>query len=169
MLMAFLPTSSLFFTGQTSTHRVQPVQSSGAICKGEELVLEFLEACRGGLEGLRSAFEQGRIVDLLADDCMRANKGAFTTLDADLFVPDRDFEGDVAFLVLGGAGGVGAVIGQHANRQIVAIAGDDRADDFLDEFGGVCRHWRAGCQQLAVASAGTSTLCMWSRAISTAS
>src|SRR5215212_9047842 len=32
MLMALRPTCLLSFTGQTSTHNVQPVQSSGATC-----------------------------------------------------------------------------------------------------------------------------------------
>src|SRR6266508_4501668 len=32
MLMALCPTWVLSFTGQTSTHNVQPVQSSGATC-----------------------------------------------------------------------------------------------------------------------------------------
>src|SRR5688500_10350066 len=32
MLMALRPTCVLSFTGQTSTHSVQPVQSSGATC-----------------------------------------------------------------------------------------------------------------------------------------
>ena len=32
MLMALSRTSDLFFTGQTSTHSRQPVQSSGATC-----------------------------------------------------------------------------------------------------------------------------------------
>src|SRR5215212_3158053 len=33
ILMALRPTWVLSFTGQTSTHKVQPVQSSGATCK----------------------------------------------------------------------------------------------------------------------------------------
>jgi hypothetical protein len=32
MLMAFSRGSLLFFAGQATTHRVQPVQSSGATC-----------------------------------------------------------------------------------------------------------------------------------------
>ena len=49
------------------------------------------------------------LVGLEADDGVGADHGAVAALDADLRVPDGDLLGDVALLVLGGAGGEGAV------------------------------------------------------------
>jgi hypothetical protein len=75
------------------------------------------------LEGL-AGHPQRRIVDLDADDGVRADKGAFAALDADVGFPDGDLERDVALFPLGGAGGVGAVaLGHFAHRQVIAAPG----------------------------------------------
>ena len=70
---------------------------------------------------------------------MRADKDALAALDAQVGLPDRDFQGDVALLPLGGAGGEGAVHRQGADRQVVALQGNDRAQHILDKLGGLRR------------------------------
>ena len=91
--------------------------AAGAIFRGNlDGVLhagEFLELGISGLEGLRAPSPAARIVHLCADDRMRANKGAFAALDAQVGFPDRDFERDIALFPLGGAGGEGAITGMR--------------------------------------------------------
>ena len=77
------------------------------------------------LEGRRSIGQQLLVVDLLADDGVRANHDAFAALDAQVGFPDRDLQGDVALFPLGGAGGEGAVDGNGDHGQVVAVEGDD--------------------------------------------
>ena len=67
------------------------------------------------LEGGRGAGEQGRVVDLGADGGVRAVERALAALDADVRIPHRDLEGDVALLPLGGVGRPDAVVGHRAD------------------------------------------------------
>ena len=70
-----------------------------------------------------------------ADDGVRADIGALVALDAVVFVPDRDLDGDHALLVLAGALREGAVLAavEGADRQLVAVLGVHDFDDILDE------------------------------------
>ena len=70
---------------------------------------------------------------------MRADRHALQTLDADFFVPDRDILREIALFVLRGGGRERAIAGKHADRQIVAFAGGEAAEDFLHKSRGIRR------------------------------
>ena len=89
-----------------------------------------------GLEGRRRAVEERRLVDLGADGRVRADEHALVVLDADLLVPDGDLDGDVPLLPLARRRGPGAVGGEGADGQGVALLLDDDRRDLLDEVGG---------------------------------
>ena len=138
--MALCLASLLLFTGQTCTHR----RAAGAIFRGHlERVLQFLEflpARRGGLEGGGRVFQKRGIVNLGANHGVGADQNALAALDADLFVPHRNLERDVPFLPLGGGAGESAVDRHGADRQVVAFAGDDLGEHFLDKLRSFFRH-----------------------------
>ena len=95
-------------------------------------------------EGLRGLRQELLVVDLVADDGVRADEDALAALDAQVGFPDRDFQGDVALFPLGGAGGEGAVHGHGGDRDVIAIEGDHRAKHVLDEIGCFLRDRRRG-------------------------
>ena len=94
-------------------------------------------ARRGGLERGGSAFQLLRIVDLDADHRVRTNHGALAALDADVRVPDGNFEREIALLPLGGSSGEGAVDGEGADGQLVATIFVDRAQNVSFKVRGV--------------------------------
>src|SRR6185369_6452642 len=114
--------------------------AAGAVFRGDLQgvfhALEFGQFAVGGFEGLGCAFQQFSVIGLHADSGVRADEGADAALDAELFVPDRDVDSDVALLVLRGGGREGTVGRHHGDSQVVAEAGDDAAGDVLDEFRG---------------------------------
>ena len=110
---------------------------------GEFHIWKFFKLGIDGFEGLRSVFRYCRIVDFLADDSMRANKGAFTALDTQVRFPDRDFERNIAFFPLGGAGGESAIHREGADGQALAFEGNDRSQDIHYKIRGFSRNWRA--------------------------
>ncbi len=71
---------------------------------------------------------------------MRANKGTASALDTQVGFPNRNFEGDVALFPLGCAGGIGAIIREFAHRDLVAVAGNHLAENFLDKHRGILRN-----------------------------
>ena len=74
---------------------------------------------------------------------MRADEAAVAALDAEVVVPDGDQLRDVALLVGGGAARVGAVDRQHADRELVAAAGQHRRGDRAHELGRLRRDERS--------------------------
>ena len=66
---------------------------------------------------------------------MRAHHHALAALDAEVFVPHRDFESDVALLPHRGAGRECPVDRQLRNRERIAVAGDDRSEHVLHKLG----------------------------------
>ena len=96
--------------------------------------LPFFVAGLGGLESRRRALQFFGVVNLDADDRVRTNHGALSALDADLRIPGRDFERQVALLPFRGSGGEGAVDGKCADRQFVAASGIDHAQHVALEF-----------------------------------
>ena len=126
MLIALWFGSSLLLAGQLWTQAPQPVQSSGATWRVYFIPLNSGSLQSVDLKVVGRLCQQLFVVGLHADGGMRADEGADAALDAELFVPDRDVDGDVALLVLRGGGREGAV-GRHLrDRQVVAEAGDDR-------------------------------------------
>ena len=97
--------------------------------------LPFFVAGLGGFERLRSALQFFRVVNLDADDRMRTNHGALSALNADLRIPGRDFERQVALLPFRGSGGKSAVDWKCAHRQFVATSRIDHAQHVALEFG----------------------------------
>ncbi len=95
---------------------------------------------RRGLEAFRGFFQPGLGVKLGADHPMRADEAAIAALDADVRLPHRHEGGDVALFPLRGAGGIGAVHGQHGNRQLVALPRHHHRRHFLHELGRLRRH-----------------------------
>src|SRR5208337_5120053 len=87
----------------------------------------------GGFESLRGMLEQGGIINLGANDGVRANEDALAALNAKLLVPDGNFLGDVALLPHGGASGEGAINGHGADGERIAVAGYDGAENIADE------------------------------------
>ena len=92
-------------------------------------------AGRGGLEAFRRVGKSFGRAHFGPDDRVGADQHALAALNADIRVPDRYFQGDVALLPLGGGAGPGAVAGQGGNRQQIAVAFDNRRGDSLDEIG----------------------------------
>ncbi len=121
MLMALCFASLLLFTGQISTHNVQPVQSSGDTCNGIAHALDGL--AEFGLADLKLAgasASAARLVQLRADHGVRAHQHAFSALDAQILVPDRNLLCDVALLPLRRSGRERPVDRHRADRQRVA-------------------------------------------------
>ena len=143
MSMALCFGFDLSLAGQTIDAEV----AAGAVLGGHldrvllPLELGALEV--GGLEGGRGLAEVGGVVDLRADGRVGADERALVALDADLVVPDGDLERDRALLPLGGGGRPGAVHGEGADRQQVALALDDDRLHALDEVGRRLGHGRA--------------------------
>ena len=100
--------------------------------QGELSITHVLATCRAGFEGLRRAGKILIVIDLHADRSVRADERTDAALDAEVFVPDRSFYGDVAFFIHGGTGREGPVNRHCRNRQAVTEAVDDRAEGVLD-------------------------------------
>src|SRR5215831_13595379 len=60
---------------------------------------------------------------------MRADQDALAALDAQLLVPHGDFQRNVALLPFGRSGGKTASCWECANREVVPLSGDDRAQN----------------------------------------
>ncbi len=121
--------------GQTLTQRLQPVQSSGATWIVKSLPFVLGPLVRRRLEGRRRAGERSLVVDLGADRGVRADERALVALDADLRVPHRNLESEVALLPLRRSHRPGAVDREGAHRQQVALAGQHHRRDLLHEVG----------------------------------
>ena len=89
-----------------------------------------------GFEGVGRAGEGGGFVELGADGGVRADEDALVALDAEGEIPSGDFQGEVAFLEAGGAGGPGAVHGDGADGEVVAVVGEEARGDLQYEGGG---------------------------------
>ena len=85
------------------------MQSSGATWTVNLRPLQFFALGVDGLEPWGASLQKRRIVGLHPDGGMGADEGALAALDADVRLPDRDMDGDVPLLVLGGPGRPGAV------------------------------------------------------------
>ena len=79
---------------------------------------------------------------------MRADGHAFCALDADFFVPDRDFHREIAFFVLRRAGRERAVHRERADGQFITFTGGEPAQHVPDELR---RVGRDGREQVAAA------------------
>src|SRR6478672_1497091 len=88
-----------------------------------------------GKERIRSADELLIVIDLGADDGMRANQHALAALNAQFLVPLRNFQRNISLFPLRGAGRESAIYGQLAHRQKIAIALDDRPKYITHKFG----------------------------------
>jgi hypothetical protein len=95
-----------------------------------EYFMPFLITGSGGLEGWRRVSQFAGVVHLDPDHGVGANHGALAALNARLGVPRGNFEGEVALLPLRGGGGERSVAGESADREIVAVAGVDSAENF---------------------------------------
>ena len=104
------------------------------------LVLVALEQRR--LERRRRARQRALVVDLRANRRVRADERALVALDADLRVPDRNLERDVALLPFRGRHRPRAVDGERADRQQVALAGQHDRGHLLHEIRRLLRHER---------------------------
>src|SRR5690606_18903829 len=65
---------------------------------------------------------------------MRADHCAFAALDAQAWLPNRDFQSNVAFFILRGAGWEGAVNRHGADRDVVALIDHHWAERVAYEF-----------------------------------
>ena len=75
------------------------------------------------LKVVGSLIQELLVVDLVADDGVRADEDALAALDAQVRFPDRDFQGDVALFPFGGADREGTVYGHGGDRERVAVEG----------------------------------------------
>ncbi len=117
----------------------QPVQSSGATWMVYFRPAHSRSRASIALKVCWRVVEIGAVIGFDADDRVRADHRALAALDADVWIPDRDFVGQVALLPLRRTGGVGAIDGQGADRQLIAFFGDHRAQDLAHEGRCVCR------------------------------
>ena len=68
---------------------------------------------------------------------MRADGHAFQALNANLFVPHRDFQGEIPFFILSRSGRKRTVVGECGDGQVVAVAGGNLAEHLADEGRGI--------------------------------
>ncbi len=120
-------------------------QGAAAAVLGEDLdrglaALELGAHGIDGLEGLGGSSSGRRLDDLHPDGGVRADQRATAALDAVFRQPFRHVHGDIALLVLGGAGGPGAVVRHLGDLDLVALALDHLGGDLLDEVRGVGRN-----------------------------
>src|SRR5208283_6113727 len=94
-------------------------------------------------EAVRRVVDGLRIIDLGADDGMRAYQHALSALDAKLFIPHRDFEGDIALLPLRSGGGEGTIDRHRADGDEVSVARQHQRFDAAYEFWRFLGHHRA--------------------------
>ena len=93
---------------------VHAQRAAGAIFRRdlqrEFQALEFRHARVHALECRRRAVQFRRLINLRADRRVRADRHALQALDADLLVPDRDLQREIALFVLRRAGRKRAVV-----------------------------------------------------------
>ena len=73
---------------------------------------------------------------------MWANQGAQSALDANVRIPDRNFEGDAPLFDLRGVGWESAVDRQSGNGEKIAAAGNHHRSDSIDKVGASGRNRR---------------------------
>ena len=78
------------------------------------------------------------VVHFGTDNGVRTDEHTLTALNADVRLPDRHFQSDIALLPPCCAAGIGPIIRQGAHGQQVAFARDHFADHLLYKF----RHFR---------------------------
>src|SRR5262249_12214393 len=106
-------------------------------------LLKILPARGSRFERRGGAFQIARIIHLGANHSVWTDQHAFAALNTKLLVPYRDFERDIALFPLCSGCRKSAVEWHRADRQIVALAGDDPGGELLYELGSGCRHGRA--------------------------
>ncbi len=121
MLIALICGSCRSLAGQTSTHKLQPVQSSGATCSTyfwPRISRDFVQRMQTGWRVLHRL----RGNDFRTNCRVRAGSDAVITLCTQFLFPDRNLFGDIAFFPAGGAHWPCSVRRQGGNRQCVAEA-----------------------------------------------
>ena len=98
------------------------------------------------LESLRLVIDIAGIEDLGTNDRVRTNHNALATLDAQLLVPHRNLQRDVALLPLRGSCGESAVNRQRAHWNQVALTVDDQRFHVTHEVRRVGRNRADGCR-----------------------
>ena len=101
---------------------------------------------RRRVELLRRTRQLGLVVVLRPDHAVRADEAAVAALNTAPGIPDRHQFGNVAFLIRGGATGVGAIHRKCADRQGVSAPGHHLRGHGAHELRrilGHCRYWRA--------------------------
>ncbi len=121
---------------------------------GEHLACERFSFGIDGLECRRCAFEVGRIVSLDPNRSVRANEATHSTLDTNIWIPNRNIYRDVALFVLSRSGGPLTVIGHLGNLDAIAFEADNLRRDVLDEIGRVIgnrrRHLDVACYVIRI-------------------
>ncbi len=103
---------------------------------------EFLELRRHMLERFRCIRQQLLIIYFMTDDSMRTNHHTFSALDAQAFIPHRDFESDISLLPLRCPCGESSVDRKCRDRDVITIGADDLAQHVADKFRRFTRDWQ---------------------------
>ena len=114
----------------------------GSDLDGEQVVVEAAGPEGLGVEGVapRGGREDLGWLGLHADGGVGAHHHATTAVDAQVGLPHGQLEGQAALLVAGGAHREGAVDGERADREQVALAGQHRRGHPGHELGHVLGH-----------------------------
>ncbi len=105
-------------------------------------IREFTPLGNCRLEAFGSMIGDVAVVNLGANNGVRANHDALAALNAELLVPHRNFQRNIPLLPLCGTSGEGAVDWHGADRDQVAVAGNHQAFDVADKLRRVGRHYR---------------------------
>ena len=73
---------------------------------------------------------------------MGTDQHTLATLNTHFRIPNRHFEGNIAFFPLRGAGGIGAINRHRAHGQQIAVAGNHHRRHALDKVRCGSRHRR---------------------------
>ena len=142
MLIALCFGFVLSFAGQTLTHRLQPVQSSGATWIVNDFPLySFPRYAVDWNVGGASASAAPSYTFARIAACGQTSAHWLHWMQT-FGVPDRDFEGEVSLLPFRRSHRPRAVDGERAHREQVAFAGQDHGRDLLHEVRGVLRNER---------------------------
>src|SRR5574341_192752 len=98
------------------------------------------------LERLRRVRQQFLAVDFLPDNCVRTDHHTLAALNAQVRLPDRNLERQVALLPLSRPGRKRAVNRQRANGDLVPLEDDHRTEYLLDEVRRLIRDRRPARQ-----------------------
>ena len=101
------------------------------------VTLEVRSLVVGALECFRSVLEQFTVVNLGTNGCVRADDAAFTTLDTQVRVPDRNIHGNIALFPLSRTERPCTINRENGNRQILAVVRHHRGGNGLDEIRGL--------------------------------